>query len=149
MSLFILTHRSFSQQKCFTDEQFKIANPKVVCKTSFPKDHWSSYLEKPVHQMWLFSFQISTKCLCVVIVILFLWEQCLLETEDSTKFIQNLFHMSLTLRRIISFFWSSMSIYKLWESLISFWGFYETLHCELTLATMLWMMMFVNVFFKL
>lgn len=35
MSLFPLTPRSFSQQKCFTDEQFKTAKSKVLCKTVF------------------------------------------------------------------------------------------------------------------
>lgn len=35
MSLFILIHRAFSQQKCFTDEQFKTAKSKVVHQAIF------------------------------------------------------------------------------------------------------------------
>ena len=35
MSLFILIHRSFSQQKYFTDEQFKTAKSKVVHRAIF------------------------------------------------------------------------------------------------------------------
>ena len=72
MSLFIPTHRSFSQHKSALQmSNSRLQNQRWYAKLSFSKHCWSSYLGELVTLMLLPSFQISTECLCTVMSLSF------------------------------------------------------------------------------
>lgn len=125
MSLFILIHRSFSQQKYFTDEQFKTAKSKVV--------HQAIFLQGPL--------------------IMFPWETSKLDVAMSfPDLCQNVCAWSLSFseRRMLygNQWWHQISHWFIGKCLFFFfplhltavciWGVYEMLPCELTLTLYYW-----------
>lgn len=95
MSLFILIHRSFSQQKCFTDEHHncKIKGGASSYLSPRTTDHLT--LRNQCNQTLLCHFQISVR-MFVCDHCHSLREECFVETNDSTRLAtdsqENIFH---------------------------------------------------------
>ena len=135
MSLFILIHRAFSQQKCFTDEQFKTAKSKVV--------HQAIFLQGPLIILpWETSkldvaMSFPDLCQSVCAWSLSFSERRMLHGNQRWHQISHWF-----IGKHLSFFFfflrlTVVCVYRNQETLF-LWGVYEMLPCELTLTLYYW-----------